>query len=129
LQVVEVEADSPLAQAGIRPGDILLKLDGEPIATQDLGRFVEQLAQALARRPDGTPVLTIYRDDSQPGAGPWVGIALGALAALVIGVLAYLLRRRKRHRRTLGQLDLRQSPVRRGGPGGDTESKNISLRE
>lgn len=50
IQVLEVAADSPAAQAGLRPGDIILTVDGTPVAgAGDLQRLMtgERIGRAL----------------------------------------------------------------------------------
>ena len=52
---------SPAEKAGVEAGDVVLKVDGEPIKEKSLGDSVD-----LIRGPDGTSVvLTILRDGSE----------------------------------------------------------------
>lgn len=63
--VQSVDPGSPAAAAGLRAGDILLRMDGERLD----GRFPEQLSgiqRAIARRPSGTPVVFDIQRDRQP---------------------------------------------------------------
>lgn len=58
LTVVSPIDETPAARAGIRPGDLILKIDGEPTAELDLMSAVSKL-----RGPPGSKVvLTILRD-------------------------------------------------------------------
>jgi len=58
--VVDVEPGGPAEQAGLRPGDVLLKVDEEVIEGP------EQLARAIAGRKPFTEVaLTIFRDGEE----------------------------------------------------------------
>lgn len=58
--VVDVEPDGPADQAGIRPGDVLLKVEDETIESP------EQLARAIAGRKPFTEVsLTIFRNGEE----------------------------------------------------------------
>ena len=57
VAVTLVEDDSPAARAGVRDGDVIVELDGEPIAT------VEDLFGELRRRRPGERVtVTVVRD-------------------------------------------------------------------
>jgi len=58
--VVAVEEGQPAARAGIRPGDVVLALNGRPIAD------ATELTTALARlQPGETVQLTVWRDRRQ----------------------------------------------------------------
>ncbi len=54
-----VEPDSPAAEVGIRPGDRVLTLDGEPIP------FWDDLERAVRERPGATLTLALARGDEQ----------------------------------------------------------------
>lgn len=55
--VTDVDAASPAAEAGLRPGDVILAVDGEP------ARSVRDLSQKIARLgPDKRVTLTVNRD-------------------------------------------------------------------
>ena len=59
--VVEVVQDSPADKAGIKEGDIITKLDGQPVREKDGG-----LAKLIAQKKIGEKVeLTIWRDGEQ----------------------------------------------------------------
>jgi len=65
--VNSVDADGPAAQAGIKAGDILLTLDGQPINA----RFPEEIPvvlRAIAQRPVGSSIDVTYRRDGQTGS-------------------------------------------------------------
>ena len=82
VQVHEVRADSPAEQAGLQPGDILLRMDGE---------VVEQLGtiRAVVQRSLGKPLaITLLRDGAElttsavprvnpPAQQGALGVALG----------------------------------------------------
>lgn len=57
-------ADSPAAKAGIKPGDIILEIDGRSAAEMSLVEVVLHI-----RGPKGTPVrlLILHQDDTEPG--------------------------------------------------------------
>lgn len=56
VAVVRLTPDGPATQTGLRPGDLLVALDGQAI------RGIDDLQRALAERPLGTPVrLTVPR--------------------------------------------------------------------
>src|SRR5712692_4437889 len=56
VRVIEVAAGTPAQRAGVRPGDILVRLDGAPLAT------LSQLQRALSSERIGTPTqLTLIR--------------------------------------------------------------------
>src|SRR5881628_1172044 len=53
-----VEEDSPAANAGLQPGDVIAEIDRQPVAS------VDELERAIARRPPGSPaLLLVHRDD------------------------------------------------------------------
>jgi regulator of sigma E protease len=52
-----VEPGSPAAEAGIRPGDRVVALDGEPL------RFWDELEEAFRERPGATLALTLARGE------------------------------------------------------------------
>jgi serine protease Do len=58
VEVIEVADDGPAATAGIRPGDLLLALDGEPILTMnDLQRLM------VGERIGATTTFTVAREE------------------------------------------------------------------
>jgi len=98
--VANVEADSPAARAGLKPGDVVLSVNGKPLDS------VKALARAVAdTRPGSTLTLSVSREQknhdvqvvigSPPGAGqvaaaadqadagpaPRLGLALAPLTA------------------------------------------------
>jgi serine protease Do len=68
--VGDVSADTPAARAGLKKGDVILKLNGEPVDSRN------QLTLRVSQTQPGTPVnLTIWRD----GKSQDVKITLGEL--------------------------------------------------
>jgi serine protease Do len=55
--VRDVRGDSPAANAGIRPGDIIVAVDRHPV------KNVDEMKSALAKHPSGTPTLLLVRRD------------------------------------------------------------------
>jgi serine protease Do len=55
--VARVLGDSPAAQAGIRDGDVILKLDGEPVA--DRAALIRRIS---GTRPGKRVQVTVFRD-------------------------------------------------------------------
>jgi serine protease Do len=55
--VRDVRRDSPAANAGIRPGDVIVAVDRQPVKT------VEEMKSALQKHPAGTPTLFLVRRD------------------------------------------------------------------
>jgi len=52
--------EGPAAQAGLKPGDLIIRIDRQPIANSP------QLLKTVAARPPGSPVtLTLYRDGKE----------------------------------------------------------------
>lgn len=43
LEIVDVHADGPAAKTGLRPGDIILEIDGEPVGNRTMNELVKQL--------------------------------------------------------------------------------------
>ncbi|MGH7356088.1 MAG: M28 family peptidase [Candidatus Rokuibacteriota bacterium] len=69
VRLSEVIADSAAARAGLRGGDVLVRVDGEPMASFD------DLRAALGRRRPGDTVQVVYLRD---GADHRVAATLGA---------------------------------------------------
>jgi len=63
LTVIAPIADSPAAKAGVRAGDIILEVDGNPTADMSLAEAVLNI-----RGPKGTPVrlLILHQDETEP---------------------------------------------------------------
>ncbi len=66
LTLEEVRPDSAAAKAGLKPHDILLELDGKPVAT-DLREFAAQLAAVPANKPVDVLVLRRGRRERLKG--------------------------------------------------------------
>jgi len=62
-----VEDDSPAANAGLRPGDVIVEVDRHPVAS------VNELRQALDKHAKGTPLLVLLHRD---GASRYESITL-----------------------------------------------------
>jgi carboxyl-terminal processing protease len=58
LRVVTPIDDTPASRAGIRPGDIILTIDGKPVTTENGTEAVEQ----LRGKPGSSVALTVARD-------------------------------------------------------------------
>jgi serine protease Do len=70
--VAEVMADSPAARAGLRAGDLILSVDGEPVSElKDLPRMVADI------RPGTRAVVAVQRD----GAETTLDLVIGAMPA------------------------------------------------
>ena len=68
--VGDVSPNTPAARAGLKKGDVILKLNGEPVDSRN------QLTLRVSQTPPGTPVkLTIWRD----GKAQDMSITLGEL--------------------------------------------------
>ena len=93
--VGQVNADTPASQAGIKAGDVILEMNGEPV--RDTGSFRNQVAMAV---PGSTVKLKIFRDGSAKefavklgdmpanyGANPAEGEAQGAPEESANGVM------------------------------------------
>lgn len=59
--VAEVKADSAAAEAGVKPGDVLVALDGEAVETFD------DVVRYISMRPKIPVVVTVRRDGSELG--------------------------------------------------------------
>jgi serine protease Do len=57
-RVAEVEPDSPAEKAGIKPGDVILSFDGEPVAN-----FEELTLQLVGHKPGDTVNVRVRRGD------------------------------------------------------------------
>jgi serine protease Do len=55
--VRDVRSDSPAANAGIRPGDVIVAVDRHPV------KNVEEMKTILDKHPSGTPALLLVRRD------------------------------------------------------------------
>lgn len=62
LYISQVEPDGPAAKADIQPGDILVAIDGVPIAGKE--DFQQRTADL---QPGHTLYLTVFRDEEQTG--------------------------------------------------------------
>ena len=58
--IVEVEPDSPAADADLRRGDVITSVDGEP-----LDGMADLVAAIRSRQPGDSLALTIVRDDEE----------------------------------------------------------------
>ncbi|HET7483376.1 MAG TPA: S41 family peptidase [Actinomycetota bacterium] len=59
LQVLSVLPDSPALEAGMKPGDVILQIDGDPVS-----KMTSDEAVARIKGPEGTDVkLSVRRDD------------------------------------------------------------------
>jgi serine protease Do len=68
VRITRIQADSPAARGGLKPGDILTKLDGQIIPArrpEDVRRFTESIAQ---RSPDATAAIEFIRDGGTQSA-------------------------------------------------------------
>ena len=63
LMIIAPIADSPADKAGIRAGDIIMKIDGEPVADMSLAEAIIKI-----RGPQGTAVklLVLHEGDTEP---------------------------------------------------------------
>jgi carboxyl-terminal processing protease len=62
VKVISPIDDTPAARAGIKPGDLILMIDGAPVTDMTLSEAVEKLRGAI-----GTPVkLTLRREGTDP---------------------------------------------------------------
>src|SRR5262249_4452946 len=75
--VPSVIQGDPAERAGVKPGDVILAVDGEPIT------FSGQLAEAIAKKPNQPLKLSILRDrhrltievtSTKHGSNGWIGI-------------------------------------------------------
>lgn len=82
IVVVEVIADSPAEEAGLRQGDLITEVDGRIVdADTDLSAMVMQhrpgdrLELTIERRGrERTVEVTLGRNPDKPGQVPWLGI-------------------------------------------------------
>jgi serine protease Do len=58
--IVSIQEDTGAAEADLRPGDILVELDGEPLATMS-----ELVAEVRRRAPGDAVALTVVRDGEE----------------------------------------------------------------
>ena len=71
ILIAQVNADSPAAKGGLRQGDVILELQGEPVS--DVGAFRNRVSLT----PPGTAIrLTILRD----GQRQEIGLSVGTLS-------------------------------------------------
>ncbi len=61
-----VQDDSPAANAGVQPGDVIAEVDHHPVAS------VEEMKRVVDEHPKGTPILVLVHRE---GAGLFVAIA------------------------------------------------------
>lgn len=93
VRLVEVDEDGPAARAGLREGDLLLALDGQPIhEPSDFDRLATQLARGRAVEVEAAREDRRLRFQIVPGMPMDVGgFALSAIACalyLALGLLA-----------------------------------------
>jgi putative serine protease PepD len=69
VQLTAVDAKGPAGQAGLRIGDLITKMDGQPVAT------MEELIVSIRTRRPGEVVVLDYARGSTPGQ---VRVTLGS---------------------------------------------------
>jgi serine protease Do/serine protease DegQ len=83
LVVSDITPDSPAEKAGLKDSDVILSIDGKPVASS------EELRLAIAERPPGTRIsLKVMRDGKPSGIDVVLGSAPEASSELLAGVSA-----------------------------------------
>ena len=63
VMVLAIDANGAAAKAGLRPGDVILAIDGTPDAPgQDMATAASFITAAQGRRWQGSIILTVFRN-------------------------------------------------------------------
>lgn len=107
LRITSIAPDSLAAQAGLQPGDLLLKLSGSPIPNNSEPLF--ELLNAGAGKQAAIANLVVYREENGVPTDDkaWILYALVGFI-FCFGVIAVWILRRPNKERTIGYLDFQR---------------------